>query len=71
MDIALDPNSPVPLFRQIRDQVVEGIATGELAPGDPLVSVRALAGAFAINPATVAKAYSLLRQDGFVTTRQW
>lgn len=68
MDIALDPSSPVPLFRQIRDQVVEGIATGELAPGDPLVSVRALAGAFAINPATVAKAYSLLRQDGFVTT---
>lgn len=68
MDITLDPNSPVPLFQQLHDGVVEGIATGELAPGDPLVSVRGLASAFGINPATVVKAYDLLRANGFVVT---
>lgn len=68
MDIEIDPDSTTPIYQQIRDQVVAGIADGDLAPGDPLVSVRALAEAFGINPGTVVRAYDLLRQDGFLVT---
>ncbi|MDO5727940.1 MAG: GntR family transcriptional regulator, partial [Bowdeniella nasicola] len=68
MDITLDPLSTVPLYQQIRDRIVEAIARGELHRGDPLASVRQLAGAFAINPATVAKAYDQLRSEGLVAT---
>lgn len=68
MDITLDPLSVVPLYQQIRDRIVEAIGCGELHRGDALASVRQLAGAFAINPATVSKAYDLLRSEGLVAT---
>lgn len=68
MDIALDPLSPTPLYQQIRDRIVEAIAAGELRRGDLLASVRSLARAFAINPATVVKAYDLLRAEGLVAS---
>ena len=68
MDITLDPLSTVPLYQQIRDRVVEAIGRGELRRGDALASVRQLAGAFAINPATVSKAYDQLRSEGLVAT---
>lgn len=64
----MDPLGSVPIYQQIRDEVVRGIARGELVRGEPLASVRSLAGAFAINPATVTKAYDLLRSEGFVAT---
>lgn len=68
MDIQLDPLSPTPIYQQIRDEVVRGIACGALVRGDALASVRSLASAFAINPATVSKAYDLLRAEGLVAT---
>lgn len=68
VDITIDPLSPVPLYQQIRDRIVEAIGRGELHRGDTLASVRQLAGAFAINPATVAKAYDQLRTEGFIGT---
>ncbi|WP_136313718.1 MULTISPECIES: GntR family transcriptional regulator [Actinomyces] len=68
MDLEVDPLSPTPIYQQLRDRIVEGIARGELPPGRRLPSVRALAGAFAINPATVSKAYDLLRAEGLVVT---
>ncbi len=68
MDIEIDPDSSLPIYQQIRDQVIAGIADGDLSPGDPLVSVRALANAFGINPGTVVRAYDLLRADGFLVT---
>lgn len=58
----------VPIYQQIRDRIVEAIGRGGLRRGDALASVRQLAGAFAINPATVAKAYDLLRAEGLVAT---
>jgi len=70
MDIELDPMSPVPIYQQIRDRIVEGIAYGELTTGTTLASVRALSSAFGVNPATVVKAYDLLRRDGFVHTNR-
>lgn len=66
VDLELNPLSPVPLYQQIRDRIVEGIGLGRLRRGEGLASVRALAAAFAINPATVAKAYAELRSEGLV-----
>lgn len=68
MDLSLDPYSEVPLYQQLRDQIVLGIAAGGLRRGDALASVRRLAGAFGVNPATIAKGYDLLRSEGLVAT---
>lgn len=68
MLIDIDPDSESPLYQQLRDQVVVAIADGSLSPGDPLASVRQLAGQFGINSATVGKGYDLLRQEGLVRT---
>lgn len=69
-DIVIDPTSSVPIYQQIRDRVVESIASGALREGDALASVRRLSVAFGINPATVVKAYDTLRVDGFVRTNR-
>jgi GntR family transcriptional regulator len=68
MEIGVDPLSPVPIYQQIRDRIVEAIGDGKLRRGDVLGSVRAMAGAFRINPATVVKAYELLRSESLVAT---
>lgn len=68
MDIEIDPLSPVPLYQQLRDRIVEGIGRGDLTRGDALASVRQVAGQFGINPATVAKAYDQLRAEGLVAS---
>ncbi len=68
MEISLDPYSEVPLYQQLRDQIVLGIAEGRLARGETLGSVRRLGAAFAVNPATIAKGYDLLRSEGLVAT---
>src|SRR5262249_41162574 len=47
-------------------QIVEGIASGALKPGDPLPSIRNLAEDLGINLHTVNKAYNLLKQEGFL-----
>lgn len=70
MQIDIDPTSDVPLYQQLRDRVVEGIATGALSTGEALVSVRQLAASFGINVATVAKGYDLLRQEGLLRTNR-
>ncbi len=66
----LDAASGVPFYRQIIDQVLAGIATGGLRPGDRLPTVRALAVELAINPNTVARAYKELEIRGLVATQQ-
>lgn len=70
MQIEIDPVSEVPLYQQLRDRVVEGIAAGRLRPGDRLAPVRQLAGQFGINIATVGKGYDLLRGEGLVRTNR-
>ncbi|RAP59551.1 GntR family transcriptional regulator [Oleiagrimonas sp. MCCC 1A03011] len=59
-----------PLSKQIVDAVRMKIATGELAPGGKLPSVRGLAQQLGINPNTVAKAYAELGNEGWVESRQ-
>ncbi len=51
---------------QLRNQIIIGIATGRIREGDTLPSVRQLADHISINMHTVNKAYSVLRQEGFV-----
>jgi GntR family transcriptional regulator len=65
----IDPRSPTPLYEQIAARVRVAIASGDLAPGDALPSVRALARDLRVNPATVVQAYRDLAADGFVEVR--
>jgi len=75
----VDPRSDVPPSRQLVDAALDAIATGDLAPGAQLPSVRALAAAALVNHNTVARAYLELERLGategqngrgvFVTTR--
>lgn len=68
MLLRLDFSSQIPIYRQIRDQIVVGIASGELAPGEKLPAIRALAEQSGVNMMTVSKAYTLLKQEGLITT---
>ena len=65
--IEIDFNSDEAIYVQLMNQIILGIATSRLQEGDPLPSVRQLADTIGINMHTVNKAYSLLRQEGFVT----
>ncbi|QSO47635.1 GntR family transcriptional regulator [Alicyclobacillus mengziensis] len=66
MDIYLDINSEVPIYQQIRNQVVLGLAEGRLCNNESLPSTRQLAADFGINFHTVNKAYDILRQEGII-----
>ncbi|MBA3891344.1 MAG: GntR family transcriptional regulator [Gemmatimonadaceae bacterium] len=67
--IVIDPNSGVPVYRQLVEQVRFLIASGRLAGGDELPSTRTLSEQLGLNPMTVSKAYGLLEQDGVVQRR--
>lgn len=64
--ISLDFQSDIPIYLQLRNKIIEGIASKQLLPGDPLPSVRALAQDLGVNMHTINKAYQLLKQDGFI-----
>lgn len=66
----LDLHSGVPVYRQVIDQVRGGIASGLLAAGDQLPTVRQLAVDLAINPNTVVRAYRELEFGGLLETHQ-
>lgn len=66
MIINIDFNSEEAIYMQLRNQIILGIATAQYREGDVLPSVRALADTVGINMHTVNKAYTVLRQDGFV-----
>ena len=70
LKLSIKTGDPRPIFKQIVDGIGMAIATGELAEGDKLPSVRALAIRLSINPNTVAKAYSELTNLGLVDARQ-
>jgi GntR family transcriptional regulator len=66
----IDPRSPTPIYAQIAERVRVAVAAGELAKGDGLPSVRALATRLRVNPATVVQAYRELEQEKLVEMRQ-
>lgn len=61
-------SSPVPIYRQIMDQIRRLVSEEEIGSGEPLPSVRQLASELAVNPNTVAKAYQLLELEGTLVT---
>jgi GntR family transcriptional regulator len=67
---SLDQRSGVPVYRQIIDQVLGGIAAGKLRAGDQLPTVRQLAVDLAINPNTVVRAYRELEIREILATQQ-
>ena len=66
MYIEIDFNSDEALYLQLRNQIIIGISTSQYQEGDTLPSVRQLADTIGINMHTVNKAYSVLKQEGFV-----
>ena len=68
MLLRLDFHSDVPIYQQIRNQVVAAIASGELKPGERLTTVRGLAEEAGINMMTASKAYQLLKAEGYAAT---
>ncbi len=70
MHIHLSKADGVPVYLQIVNQVKYLVASGRLAPGDELPTIRALADQLVINPNTVAKAYRQLEVEGVVCARR-
>ena len=66
MYIEIDFNSDEAIYIQLRNQIFMAIATSQIKEGESLPSVRALAEDIGVNMHTVNKAYTTLRQDGFV-----
>ena len=66
MYIEIDFNSEEAIYLQLRNQIILGIATSQFQEGDALPSVRQLADTIGINMHTVNKAYSVLKQEGYV-----
>lgn len=66
MFIEIDFNSDQAIYMQLRDQIIMGIAASRFQEGDMLPSVRQLADNIGINMHTVNKAYTVLKQEGYV-----
>jgi GntR family transcriptional regulator len=64
--LTVQPASAEPIYRQIVEQLRRLIASGQLATGDLLPSVREVAAFHAINPMTVSRAYSMAEADGLL-----
>ena len=68
MILKLDFASDVPIYLQIRNRIVLGVADGQLKFGERLPTIRALANEIGVNTMTVNKAYALLKQEGIIIT---
>ena len=66
MLIEVDFNTDQAIYVQLQNQIIMGIATEMIKEGDTLPSVRRLADNIGINMHTVNKAYSILKQEGFI-----
>ncbi len=63
---SVNPQSGIPIYRQLMEQARRMISSGQLKPGDALPSVRELASTHAVNPMTISKAYSMLEAEGLL-----
>ena len=66
MLIRIDFESDIPIYAQLRDQIVMGIAKGELKPDEALPSVRRMSADIGIHAHTVNKSYAILRDEGYI-----
>jgi len=70
MEFQCDTTSRTPIYRQLIDQVRQGVARGKMQPGTRLPSVRQLSRELVVNPNTIARAYTELEREGVLNTRQ-
>ena len=68
MVLKIDMSGEIPIYIQLRNEIVKGIGRGELSPGENLPTVRQLASELGVNTMTVSKAYQLLKSEGFIET---
>lgn len=68
--LSVDPRDARPIWRQIEQGLKDLIRLRRLEPGDPIASVRELARAQRVNPATVSKAYRSLTDSGYLEVRR-
>lgn len=66
MLIQLDFESEIPIYEQLKNEIIIGVAKKQLLPGERLPSVRSLASDIGINLHTVNKAYQQLKQEGYL-----
>lgn len=66
MIIRIEPNADVPIYAQLTNQIIEGIARGEIQSGATLPSVRAFAADLGVNMHTVNKSYHELEKRGII-----
>lgn len=69
MMLVIDPDDRTPPYEQLRQQLINAISGGELAPGTKLPTVRRLAADLGIAPNTVARTYLELDREGLIETR--
>ncbi len=67
--IQIASGSKDPIYKQVVEQITAAIARGQLSPGDKLPAVRNLAAEIVVNPNTIARAYTILEQQGLVATK--
>ena len=70
MFIALSPDNPDPMYRQVTDQIKDAIASGELQPDELLPSIRELALELMVSVITIKRAYQDLESEGLIRTRR-
>ena len=66
MILDLDFNSDIPIYTQIREQIIKSIARGDLKINESLPSVRTMAEEIGVNLHTVNKSYNLLKDEGYI-----
>lgn len=70
MKIIISNSSPIPIYEQIKNAIINGIMNGELREDENIPSIRSLAQDIRISVMTVKKAYDELEQEGYIITRQ-
>jgi len=70
LDLRIDYDRGVPVYRQIYEAVTAALATGTLAKDEQLPTIHELAQKLGINPNTVARAYRDLDQDGYIVSHR-
>lgn len=70
MFITIDMTSDIPIYKQLKQSIIKGIATNELKSAEALPSVRQLAADLSVNMHTIAKAYAQLKEDGFISVHR-
>lgn len=68
MLLEINDHSEDPIYKQLCDQIIIGIASGQLAAGESLPSVRQLADELGVNMMTISKAYNQLKDQGYLLT---